>query len=125
MELEQWSPAVIRKAEMFIEEGNLQRDANHPEVWWVTPSEGGKPYRVQTDGQHWIACSCPNGQRQNGLSPHCWHTAAVLMQYLPDKGRFHNWTTAPDPEKPVDIRCTCWSPEGGHDPDCAVWTAIT
>lgn len=30
---------------------------------------------------------------------------------------------AQEPEKPVDERCTCWSPDGGHDGDCAVWEA--
>jgi hypothetical protein len=33
----------------------------------------------------------------------------------------NNDETISEPEKPVDENCTCWSPEGGHDGDCAVW----
>jgi uncharacterized Zn finger protein len=44
-------------------------------VWWVE-GEGGK-YRVQTDGEQWITCTCPNGQRIG--QPKCYHSAAVLM----------------------------------------------
>ena len=88
MNTDEWSPAVIRKAESLIADGGLRRDEKNPSVWWVTGSGGGE-YRVQTDGETWITCGCPNGQRQAGMHPHCYHTAAVLMQYLPDKGRLH------------------------------------
>lgn len=69
-----WSSESIRKAEDLVLLGRVHRDADAPEVFFV---EGSQIYRVQTDGEEYITCTCPNGMRKG--RPHCYHTAAVLI----------------------------------------------
>lgn len=69
-----WSAESIYKAEGLIEDGKVRRDREHDDVFFI---EGSELYRVQTDGEEWITCTCPNGQARS--RPNCYHTAAALM----------------------------------------------
>jgi len=74
-----WSAESIHKAEDLISHEAVTRDSEHGDVFWV---KGSERYRVQTDGETWITCTCPNGMARS--RPNCYHTAAVLM-FIQDK----------------------------------------
>lgn len=69
-----WSAESIGKAEDLVYAEKVKRDPQHGDVFWV---EGSEKYRVQTDGEEWITCTCPNGQARS--RPNCYHTAAALI----------------------------------------------
>ena len=71
-----WSATTIRKAEGLVETEMVRRDSEHDDVFYVEGSNRNI-YRVQTDGENFISCTCPNGMNQS--RPHCYHTAAVLI----------------------------------------------
>lgn len=73
---ERWSLEVIRKAEDLVSSDGVSQDPDQEQVWYAK-GVGGY-YRLQTDGESWITCTCPNGQRI-GL-PKCYHSAAVLLK---------------------------------------------
>ena len=71
----EWSAESLRKAHDLLEKpDHVLQDDEHEDVWWVKGSLG---YRVQTDGESWVSCTCPNGMRT--ARPSCYHTAAVLL----------------------------------------------
>lgn len=76
-----WSSESIVKAERLIEDGKVHRDREKDDVFFV---DGSHTYRVQTDGEHWASCTCPNGMRTS--RPSCYHIAAVLM-LIQDEGK--------------------------------------
>lgn len=69
-----WSAESIGKAEDLVYHEAVKRDPDHEDVFWV---KGSERYRVQTDGETWLSCTCPNGQARS--RPNCYHTAAVLI----------------------------------------------
>lgn len=82
---ERWSAEVVARAERLVEDADkVRQDFEHGEVWWVTGS-AGKEYRVQTDGETWITCTCPNGMRVG--RPTCYHSCAVMMITKKGRGR--------------------------------------
>lgn len=74
--MERWSAEVVAKAEDLLENDKVRQDPEHGDVWWVVGSTS-KEYRVQTDGETWITCTCPNGMRVG--KPTCYHSCAVMM----------------------------------------------
>lgn len=76
-----FSPLVITKATRIVEDGFIEQDAQHSEVWWVRsrPSQA-KPYRVQiAPDRSWATCTCAHGLNHAG-TPTCSHLAAALMK---------------------------------------------
>lgn len=74
-----WSAATLAKAEGLLETPEaLSQDTEQPTVWWISGGRPEKPYRVQTDGEHFITCSCPNGLQSS--RPRCYHSAAVMLK---------------------------------------------
>ena len=82
----QWefSPEVIDKAEGYLRDGRIHRDADVHGLYWVQGS-ARRPYRVQTDASAargtatWISCSCPHGVNVGAGACTCSHAVAVLL----------------------------------------------
>lgn len=77
-----FSENVLKKADGLIADEKVRTDECAVNVFWVSGSSD-KPYRVQTDEETWITCTCRHAQTRGGM-PRCAHVAAVLKEYFPD-----------------------------------------
>lgn len=82
---EEFSPEVRDKALKVIEDDRIFA-SHYADTWWVTPSGGGKRYRVQVirvieDPRLVLICTCPHGMN-NGGEARCYHVAAALMEMM-------------------------------------------
>lgn len=110
----QFSAAVLAKADKLLATPQgLVPDPEFPNIWWVTPSGGGKRYRVQanydpeTRTLSWITCTCPHGMNKGAGATKCYHAAAVLILWQD--------TELSDRHSPVEgvggyIECSCGWP---------------
>lgn len=94
-----FSSAVIDKAQVYLDEGRVERDST-PTVWWVRGTDPSRRYRVQTDADPttmratWITCTCPHGLNVGAGAARCSHAVAVLL-LIQAQGRGQLWPDAP------------------------------
>ena len=93
-----WSAESVKKAEDLVDSEKVRRDKDHDDVFFVEGST--EIYRVQTDGESWITCNCPNGMHLS--RPVCYHTAAVLIRIRDERAAM-----PPDPDN-VEIDFSGW-----------------
>lgn len=75
-----YSSDTIDKAQDLIDNEEIDRDADHGDVFWARGSTGNV-YRVQVfsgDDGLMVTCGCPNGSKKGG-EPNCYHSAAALL----------------------------------------------